>query len=554
LFKFDRIPWLCVLLIGLGTGLRLALLDAKPPWNDELATLVFSLGNSLRSVPIDQPIALDTLLAPLRPNPANTLRDVVTRLFTESTHPPVYFVLTHLWLQLFPTDHGLVSVWAARSLSALLGVAAIPAMWGLGWLTWRSKQAGQMAAALMAVSPYGIYLAQEARHYTLAVLWIIASLSCLISGIRSIVQTPLPLWRCLVWVGVNSLGTATHYFFTLVLAAEAIALAPLWILSAEKWGVAWRRIGGVAIATCMSLLAWLPMWGSISGNELTQWIYDKDFLSNWIAPLGRLVAWMLTMVMLLPVEGVPLGVAIAAGAVLGISLFWLLPPLSRGMAYRLSAASTHKETQALLRVWLGAIVLMLCLTYGFQADLTIAARYQFIYFPAFIVLVAGAVVPGQPSGQSSGQPAKVLLLLGLMGSLTVISNYGYQKPDRPDQLVPIIRSVSAVPVLIATAHQTHEQTRELMGLALEYHRQFPARTGELAPQFLLAHLAPDSNSAVEVLQKTVEQMPRPFDVWTVNFLPTVQPELKTCLLDTADRPLMHGYDYRLYHCLGSPSG
>ena len=34
---------------------------AKPPWNDEFATVVFSLGNSFRTVPINQAIALDVL-------------------------------------------------------------------------------------------------------------------------------------------------------------------------------------------------------------------------------------------------------------------------------------------------------------------------------------------------------------------------------------------------------------------------------------------------------------------------------------------------------------
>jgi len=46
----------------------------------------------------------------------------------------------------------------------------------LAWAGWfRSRLVGQIAAAMMAVSPYGIYLAQEARHYTLAILLIIAS-------------------------------------------------------------------------------------------------------------------------------------------------------------------------------------------------------------------------------------------------------------------------------------------------------------------------------------------------------------------------------------------
>jgi uncharacterized membrane protein len=566
---------LLLLWIVLGAGLRFTLLDSKPPWNDELATLVFSLGNSLRSLPLNQPIALTTLLAPLQPNPANTIGDVIHRLMTESTHPPVYFVLTHLWLKLFPTDaglyHGLVSVWAARSLSALFGVAAIPAMFGLGWLTFRSRWTGQAAAALMAVSPYGIYLAQEARHYTLAVLVMIASLSCWTIAIRSLTSTPLSSWLCFAWVGINSLGVAVHYFFGLVLGAEAIALAGLGAVAFRKRELlspAWLRLYAVAIGTLGGVLVWIPAWRHVSDNQLTEWIYDQTFLTSWMSPIERLVGWTLTMVAVLPVEGVPTQIAIASGLVVLVYVGWLSRIALRGLTAL--SQPDRLSVQAIGGVGAAALGLILCLTYGLHADLTIAARYQFIYFPVLMVLVGGTVglrfsVLHWTRSRLFWQGA-VLLLLPLLGSLTVVNNFAYQKPDRPDQLVPIIRATSQVPVLIATAHQTHEQTRELMGLALEYRRQVEAdleSTGldradhrtDLSqassaeqPQFLLAHLEPNSNTAVEILQQTIARLPRPFDLWTVNFLPIVQPDLDTCALDLVDRPKMHGYDYRLYHC------
>ena len=558
-----QVRWLypvLLLWILLGASLRFTLLDSKPPWNDELATLVFSLGNSLRSLPLDQPIAMETLLAPLRPNPTHTIADVINRLMTESTHPPVYFVLTHLWLKLFPTDTGLegglVSVWAARSLSALFGVAAIPAMFGWGWLTFRSRWAGQAAAALMAVSPYGIYLAQEARHYTLAVLAIIASLSCWTIAIRSLSCAPLAGWLCVAWISINSLGIAVHYFFGLVLGAEAIALAGLGAVTFRKQALSlnWLRLYAVAIGTLGGVLVWLPAWRKVSDNQLTEWIYDETFLASWISPIERLIGWMLTMLAVLPIEGVPTGIAIASGLVVLAYVGWLARIAIRGLSTL--SQSTRPDVQAIGGVGAAALGLMLCLAYGLHADLTIAARYQFIYFPVLVMLVGGAVGLHFSDRQ---WPRRLLrqgavLLLPLLGSLTVVSNFAYQKPDRPDQLVPIIRATSQVPVLIATAHQTYEQTRELMGLALEYRRQVGADRDQSraspaeSPQFLLAHLVPNSNTAVAALQRVTAQLPRPFDLWTVNFLPIVQPAIDTCNLDLVDRPKMHGYDYRLYHC------
>ena len=172
--------------IAIGTALRFTNLTAKSPWADEFATLVFSLGNSFDTVPLDRAISLDTLLMPLQPRPNADIAAVFHNLMTESTHPPVYFILNHLWMQLFPPENGLAS-------------------------------------------PYGIYQAQEARHYTLAILLIIASLSCLVIATRAIHnKTPFPIWVGLIWVVVNSLGIAVHYFFAIALCAEALVLLRFW--------------------------------------------------------------------------------------------------------------------------------------------------------------------------------------------------------------------------------------------------------------------------------------------------------------------------------------
>ncbi|MEM6755051.1 MAG: glycosyltransferase, partial [Cyanobacteria bacterium P01_C01_bin.38] len=109
--RFHILLLLAWLVIGI--CLRLTTLSGKSPWTDEFSTLVFSLGNSFLGVPLNEAITVDTLLQPLQPNPEAGIGDVLTNLFNESNHPPIYFVLTHLWLKLFPTNAGLVSVWGA---------------------------------------------------------------------------------------------------------------------------------------------------------------------------------------------------------------------------------------------------------------------------------------------------------------------------------------------------------------------------------------------------------------------------------------------------------
>ncbi|MCC5638071.1 hypothetical protein LC593_19975 [Nostoc sp. CHAB 5844] len=109
----------------IGTALRFLRLAALPPWTDECATMVFSLGNSFRTVPFNEIISSDTLLQPLQANPTVGINAVIERLLTESTHPPVYFVLAHFWMKIFSPTGELASIWVARSLSAVLGIISI---------------------------------------------------------------------------------------------------------------------------------------------------------------------------------------------------------------------------------------------------------------------------------------------------------------------------------------------------------------------------------------------------------------------------------------------
>ena len=529
-----------LLWLAIALALRFMNLAAKPPWNDELATLVFSLGNSLKTVPLDQVISLDALLAPLRSRPEAGFTAVIQHLMSESTHPPVYFLLSHAWLKLFSPPDELVSVGAARSLSALLGAAAVPAMYAWSWQIWKSRRSAHAAAALMAVSPYGVYLAQEARHYTLAILLIIASLSCFVEALRSLHQhQPLSRRIVLIWVAVNSLGIAVHYFFTLVLAAEAIVLATygLWALPRGKLAPTWRSILISAIGTLLGLIVWIPVWQRVSDNDLTTWIYDPNFLNARLAPLGRLLVWICTMLTLLPVEGTPKLVAIASATAMLLFLLWAGRIIWRGLRQQ-----RQLETVSLLGL-LGAIVAcLLSITYGLGADLTIAARYQFVYFPVLLLLVAVAIAHS-PRFKIT---LAVFVLLGSLGGLTVVANYGYQKPDRPDLLVPVIKAATRSPtVVVATAHKTHEQTRELMGLALEFHRSHHSTP----PQFLLAHLDPaNSRSALTALEQAIAPLPRPLDLWLVNFLPAAAPAIAGCDWDIGDRPALNGYKHRLYRC------
>ena len=568
--------WLHLLLLlgwlAIGMVLRFTNLDAKPASSIEIATMGFSLGHGFAQIPLDRVISESTLLSPLRFDAAVNSADVVNRLMTESTHPPLYFWLTFWWTKLFFSNGEVdASLEIGRSLSAIFGALAIPAIFGLSWVAFRSRLIAHLAAVLMAVSPYGIYLAQEARHYTLSILWIIASVTCLIIATRCIERRiKLPIWVGCFWVLVNGLGMATHYFFCLALGAEASVIMGLWYWDFNRKEQAqfsfsyWWSIGAVGLGTLVGCLVWLPVASGISSNELTDWIQTSYDLDDIWQPIPRMIAWLITMVMLLPIEGVPTEIIVISALIVVLFLIWLIPALIRG-----GQSSLDSEFGLPLRVligyWLGAIVIYLVVIYGLGKDLSLAARYHFVYFPVVIVLIAVALANRWQATASIStkrhwfyaegkRVAVIVLLMGFIGSLTMINNYGFQKSRHSDSLAGHILATSTVPSIVATTYETSSQLRELIALALSFERvnsQTKSLSQSKFPQFLLVQQKDANNQDIgfSTLTKILASQPKPLDLWGINLkVDSENLSQLNCIEDRESQLLDSGYKNHLYHC------
>ncbi|MBW4659649.1 MAG: glycosyltransferase [Drouetiella hepatica Uher 2000/2452] len=548
-------PCLLLLWISIGAAVRFAHLTDKPPWTDEFATLVFSLGHSFETVPLNQAIALETLMQPLQlaPQSAAAVRHY---LFAEDVHPPLYFILANAWLHLFSADTGIVSLWLARSLPALLGVASIPAMFGLSWLTLRSPIASHLTAVLMAVSPFGVYLAQEARHYTLGVLWVIASLCCFVVAVRRMQHRAFPLWLGGLWVVVNALGIATHYFFMLSLSAMALALLGLAIHQVREDNKAllslpWRRLYAVMLGTAIAAALWIPVVQDIRSRDITQWIRNVQPF-NWldlINPIAQSLAAWVTMLVLLPIESDRLAVAIASGSVMLAFILWAMPKFWQGWRQQIADPDTGGTVWLMSGVFWAAIALFFFISYVLRTDITRGARYSFVYFPAVILLLGTSLAVWK-----SKQSVAIVLLVGFLSSLTVVNNLGYRKYYRPDVLMSVMAERSQNPILIATTQNTLVQTGEMMGIGW----QFLQAGRSDAPQFLLAHERQNpcmtNCAATASLQNALEQNLAPVDLWLVNFHAPIALDEQRCQPDSPTgsqpNPYISGYEYRLYRCSG----
>lgn len=554
-------PGLLLFWVGLGILFRFMGLGDKSASSIEISTLVFSLGHGLKTIPLDQIILADILLAPLRFETTPQPSDVIYHLFTESNHPPLYFLLNYFWMRLFSIDGELVSLTVARSLSSILGVLSIPAIFSLSYFAFRSLIFAQITAALMAISPYGIYLSQEARHYTITILFIVASLGYLVKAIRSLDgEKKLSLIQVIGWIIVNGLGIASHYFFIVFLGAIGLVSGGFWVKDwRNKLGLfrtAWVRIYLVIFGTLISGLVWIPILKNLPNDQLTEWIETEFQGLGFIEPLFRLFAWLITQIFLLPVEATPIIITLISVLILLTVLVWISPGIIQGIRLNFQASGTKLETKIFSGILISVLALFLIIIYGLKKDVSLAARYQFVYFPVFILILGSALgviwkqptIPNYswvslpPILQANGKKIVIVtLIMGCLGALTVGGNYGFQKSQRSDLLGNYIINQAQTPVIIATTQKTHAETRSLMGLGLEFKRQ---KANNL-PQFILVKKTDHPSPA---LATALTQIKRPFELWKVNLKDNTDFSQFRCQLDPRPQPKFNGYRYRRYYC------
>ena len=92
--------------------------------------------------------------------PVGQMLDWLVRI---DQHPPLYYLLLHLWMRLGDGEA------VVRAFSALCSTLTIPAIYLLGRRL-AGRRVGLLAALILAVSPFHVYFAQEARMYALLAL------------------------------------------------------------------------------------------------------------------------------------------------------------------------------------------------------------------------------------------------------------------------------------------------------------------------------------------------------------------------------------------------
>ena len=171
--------WLMILILLLSSLLRLSWLSEQSIAFDESFSLVVSLA--------EWPILFEAILS-------------------DGVHPPLFYIL----------HKGALAIWGGtefgqRFSAALFGIISVALVYKAGHLIFSSRWMGLIGALLLTLNPVQLWLAQEARMYTLLTALALASFILFWQAIRTNQR--------LYWFGltlIHALIFGLHYFGFLI--------------------------------------------------------------------------------------------------------------------------------------------------------------------------------------------------------------------------------------------------------------------------------------------------------------------------------------------------
>ena len=274
----NALLFLVLVMLILGVFFRFVNLDKKPYWHDETYTSLRISGYTKAQL-IQQSeqgvFGIKDLLKYQYPNPEKNVINVVNSLAAEDTHPPFHVLITRFWMQWFGNSPAV-----ARNLSAVISLLALPCIYYLCLELFNSPLTGWMAICLLAVSPFHVLYAQEARPYSLLGTTILLSSTFLLRAMRLNTKRSWYLYAVTL-----TLGFYSHLFFGLAAVGYGI-----YAIAVEKFRLT-KKLSNYLLATCLGLLAFTPWILTVALN-----FSSFKSASSWISTqkltlLGAIRIW-----------------------------------------------------------------------------------------------------------------------------------------------------------------------------------------------------------------------------------------------------------------------
>ncbi len=238
---------LIAVIIAIGIFFRFYNLDQKTYWYDETMTSVRISGyvspELTKEVYNGKVISVENFLQTYQyPNDTRNLNDTIKALAQNPEHSPLYYLMARFWLQ--ATGNSIFNI---RLLSALISLLAFPAIYWLTQELFNSKLVSWVSVCLIAISPFHVLYAQEAREYSLWIVSIFVSCAALLWAIRK--KKILP-W--IVYGTTVSLGLYTHPFSAFLFVGHGI-----YVLVSESLRLT-KALKNYILASLFGILLFVP--------------------------------------------------------------------------------------------------------------------------------------------------------------------------------------------------------------------------------------------------------------------------------------------------------
>jgi uncharacterized membrane protein len=157
---------------------------------------------------------------------------------------------------------------AMRSLAALFSLMALPCIYWLCIELFDSPLTGLVAVALLAVSPFQVLYAQEAREYSLWTVTILLSSLALLRAMR--LQTKIS-WS--IYAVTLAFSLYTFIFSGLVLIGHGV-----YVVTVERFRLS-KKLIAFLLASIAGVLAFLP-WLMVFVNNWGQFEHDQGWIKE----------------------------------------------------------------------------------------------------------------------------------------------------------------------------------------------------------------------------------------------------------------------------------
>ena len=386
--------------------------------------------------------------------------EIVRLLRLYDTHLPLYHVFLHVWIGLFGKSEV-----AVRLPSVLASVGAVV----LTFLLARrlaGDRVGLLAAALLAVSPFQVTAAQEARMYPFLMLFGLGASYALWLALE---EGRRRQW--IAYVLLMVLALYTHYFALLLLAAQGV-----YVLGAHRTKAAVR---GWLLALTAVALAYLPLVPTLWTQLATARAFpgfQRPFAFRALTELLGLLSY----------GGSLFGTGtyyrrgiLPVGYEAAILLPFLLLALCGLPGLRTGRARAFVGSSGLVPIM---VVTLISLRWNIFQE-----RYFSFILPPFAILLAAGV--GYLAGALRGQlrlvaPGAILVALLLFNAAALRAVY-------QDQPFYDWRGAARFVMARAAADDFVLYIPAYVGIPFEYYFQGPQARTDLSPDVVLgvAHLA-----------------------------------------------------------------